>query len=364
MPADLIPALDPAPLPGPPWLFHVLWVVTFTIHILFVNAVLGGSLLAALAGRRPGRRDAARLLVGVNSWAISFAITFAIAPLLFIQVLLGRFFYTATVLVGWAWLGMLGLLTVAYYLNYMAKHRFATGRPARALLTVQAALFLVIAGVLVVVNLLHMQPGRWEAVAAQPWAALSDPTFVPRYLHFLLAAVTLAGGLVAFAAVRSSGGRSREDASEMARFGIRAALAATVLQLAAGFWLLLALPEPVLKGFMRAGPVPPLVLGAGILLGLVLVVVLARIADPLQQPKLVRHALELLVGATIVMVVTRHTLRDIYLAAARAGEEVVVATRWDIIGLFVVLFLAGVAVTIWAMWRAATDHPAEGEPAA
>ena len=44
----------------------------------------------------------------VNSWAISFAITFGIAPLLFIQVLFGRFFYTATVLVAWAWLGMLG----------------------------------------------------------------------------------------------------------------------------------------------------------------------------------------------------------------------------------------------------------------
>ncbi len=47
---SLIPALDPAPLPGPPWLFHVLWVLTFLIHLLFVNTVLGGSLLAALAG--------------------------------------------------------------------------------------------------------------------------------------------------------------------------------------------------------------------------------------------------------------------------------------------------------------------------
>ena len=47
MPTSLIPALDPAPLPGPPWLFHLLWVLTFVIHLLFVNMVLGGSLLAA-----------------------------------------------------------------------------------------------------------------------------------------------------------------------------------------------------------------------------------------------------------------------------------------------------------------------------
>src|SRR3989304_5452913 len=100
MPSNLIPALDPAPLPGPPWLFHVLWVITFLIHLVFVNAVLGGSLLAALVGGpRPGGRETQVFFVGVNSWAISFAVTFGIAPLLFMQVLFGRFFYTATILV-------------------------------------------------------------------------------------------------------------------------------------------------------------------------------------------------------------------------------------------------------------------------
>ena len=53
MPANLIPALDPAALPGPPWLFHVLWVITFLIHLVFVNMVMGGSVLAALVGRAP-----------------------------------------------------------------------------------------------------------------------------------------------------------------------------------------------------------------------------------------------------------------------------------------------------------------------
>src|SRR5512135_480136 len=100
MPTSLIPALDPAPLPGPPWLFQVLWVLTFLIHILLVNTVLGGSLLAALAGLSgAARREVQTLVTAVNSWTIALAVTFAIAPLLFIQVVLGRFFYTATVLV-------------------------------------------------------------------------------------------------------------------------------------------------------------------------------------------------------------------------------------------------------------------------
>ena len=198
MPSDLIPALDPAPLPGPPWLFHVLWVVTFLIHLLFVNAVLGGTLLAALAGSgKPGRRETATLLVEVNSWAISFAITFGIAPLLFMQVLLGRFFYTATVLVAWAWFGMLGLLIVGYYLNYVAKYRLRAGKGVGAILVVEALCFLGIAATQVAVNLLHMQPARWAAVGDSAWAALADPTFLPRLLHYVLAAVTMAGALVA-----------------------------------------------------------------------------------------------------------------------------------------------------------------------
>ena len=32
MSADLVPALDPAPLPGPPWLFHTLWILTFALQ--------------------------------------------------------------------------------------------------------------------------------------------------------------------------------------------------------------------------------------------------------------------------------------------------------------------------------------------
>ncbi len=198
MGSDLIPALDPAPLPGPPWLFHVLWVVTFLIHLLLVNAVLGGSLLAALAGgSKPGRRETAVFFVEVNSWAISFAITFGIAPLLFIQVLLGRFFYTATILLAWAWLGMLGLLTVAYYLNYLAKFRLRAGRHAGIILILEALCFLAIAAIQVTVNLLHLQPDRWEKVAEGASAALADPTFLPRFLHFVLAALAMAGVLVA-----------------------------------------------------------------------------------------------------------------------------------------------------------------------
>jgi cytochrome bd-type quinol oxidase subunit 1 len=366
MHGNLVPALDPAPLPGPPWLFLLLWLVTFFIHLTFVNTVLGGTLLAALAALAgPGRREVQTVFVEMNSWVISLAITFGIAPLLFMQVLLGRFFYTATILVAWAWLGMLVILTVGYYLNYVAKFRLRAGKGAGGVLIVEAVCFLAIAAIQVTVNLLHMQPSRWEQVADSVWAALSDPTFVPRLLHFVLAAVAMAGALLAWVAVRraAKGGEAATHQA-MARFGVRAALVATLLQLVDGFWLLLALPEDVLRTFMRGGPVTMVPLGVGILAGVLLLLVLAQISDPLGQPTKVRRAAELIVGAMVFMVLSRQQVRDVYLASSRSGEQVVVAAQWGVLAVFLAVFVVCVGLTVYAVVRAVKNRPAPGEQAA
>jgi hypothetical protein len=365
MPANLIPALDPAALPGPPWLFHVLWLLTFVIHLLFMNAVLGGTLLAVFAGARSGGRDTRLLLVEINSWAISLAVTFGIAPLLFMQVLFGRFFYTATVLVAWAWLGLVVLLTLAYYLNYVAKFRLRAGRSAGVMLVLEAVLFLVIAAIQVAVNLLHMQPGRWQAVAGRMWAALADPAFIPRYLHFVLGAVIVAAALLAWLAVRRAG-RGGDEAScrTMARYGIRVALVAAIVQLADGFWHLLTLPEDVLHAFMRSGALTLAPLALGIVAAVALLTVLAQITDPVQQTVRVRRVAELIVVTMLFMVLTRHELRGVYLAAVRASEQVAVTPQWDVFAFFVAVLLVCVGLTVYALVRAAKDRPAPGETAA
>jgi len=364
VPASLIPQPDPAALPGPPWLFHVLWLVTFFLHLLFVNTVLGGSLLAlAAGGAGAGRLALRRLLLGMNSWAISGAITLGIAPLLFTQVLLGRFFYSATIHWAWPWFSMLGLLTVGYYLNYLGKRALAAGRERVGMLALEAACFVGVALIQVTIHLLHMQPGRWEAVAASGRAALGDPTFVPRALHFLLAAVGVTAAAVALWAARWS--REPEPVRKgIAGFGVRVALAAAALQVVDGVWLLLAVPREVLRAFMRGGAATMLPLTLGILLALGLVAVLSLVRDPLGRPRLLRHAVELAVAAIAVMVLTRHQLREFYLAAARAGEDLAVQPQWDVFTLFLVTFLVCVGLTVWALHRAATDRPAPGEPTA
>lgn len=365
MPGSPIPAPDPASLPGPPWVFHALWLATFFFHLLFMNQVLGGAILAAVVGTRDMGREARALLVDVNSFAISLAITFGIAPLLFVQVLFGRFFYSATILLAWWWLGVLGLLTVGYYLNYVAKFRLKKGLPVSLVLWVEAVCFVAIAAVQVVVNLLHMQPGRWGTVASNSLAAFADPSFAPRLLHFALAAVSTAGAVLAWAgARRATRGAERTLCRDVATFGWQAALYATVAQIAVGFWLLLALPVDVLRALPRAGAGTTIPLALGILAALVLVVVLARVRDPLEHPALVRRAVECIAGATAVMVITRHQVRGLHLAAARVEEALEVAPQWGPLALFLAVFALCIGLTAWAVARALRDRPAAGEKAA
>jgi len=363
-----LPALDPMPIPGPPWLFHLLWLVTFAVHVVGVNVVLGSSILgtfASLDSDRAFGRPVARLFAEVNTWAISLTITFGVAPLLFLQVLYGRLFYSATVILAPAWLGLLLLLMAAYYLTYAAKFRLRAGKGAALPLGVSALLFLAIAAIQVVVHLLSVQPGRWEAALASPWAAFADRAFLPRFLHFVLAGVTLAAILLAWLAVRRPPAEAeRAAAAARASWGTKIALLATLLQLVVGLWLTISVPRDVLLGLMRGGAATMAPFTLGIAAGFGLLVFLARVRDPFADRSSVRRSLELFGLAMLPMLVTRHQLRDIYVDAAKAGAAPATASQWGVFAIFLVAFVACAALSILALRRSAADRPGSGEATA
>ncbi len=362
MRTDLIPALDPAPVPGPPALLVVLWIVTFFLHLLAVNAALGGAIFATLlppSMPAAARRAVALFLAEINSWALSLAITFAIAPLLFMQVLYGRFFYTASVLIAPVWLGLLLLLMLAYYLNWLAKFRLRAGKGATAVLALSAVFYLAIAAIQTSVHLISVQPSGWSAVLARPSLVLSDPTFLPRFLHFVLAAVTMAAILPA-AFPRSLG----DAAPGAARFGLFTALVLTGAQFVVGLWLLGVLPRPVLSGLMTGGVATLAPLGVGVLVGLALLGLLVRAVGAPGNVRLARVVLGHFAAVVLFMIVTRHQVRDLYLAGARATERLEVASQWGVLALFLLVFVVCAGLTIWAVVRAVTDRPGTGEAAA
>jgi hypothetical protein len=162
---QLIPAIDAFPIPGPVWLFQILLVFTFILHLVFLNLTLGGTILAAVAqtasgGRREDHRAVlAGRLMAINTYGISLTITTGIAPLLFVQVLYQQFFYTATLLIAWLWLLFLVFLMTGYYATYLFKFRRAPeiGIKGMIWLWVAAICFVVVAMVQVAVNLIHSQ---------------------------------------------------------------------------------------------------------------------------------------------------------------------------------------------------------------
>lgn len=361
---ELIPALDAAGLPGPPWLFHFLLVFTFFLHLIFMNLTLGGTLMAFVANLkgkgREGNANAvlAKRLMGVNTYAISLAITTGVAPLLFVQVLYQQFFYTGTILLGWIWFGMLVLLMIGYYAAYLHK-KFRGGW-----LGVSAVTFFAIAMTHVAVHLVHVQPAQWKAFDISVLSVLGDPTYWPRLLHFVLAAVTFAALVAAWWAVRRArAGVEVELNTTIATAAWRWALWATVLQIVDGFLLTIVLPKPVLLGIMRGGLATLGPLTLGILLAIGLLAMLARGSNPVERPGLVSGTLATLVLAVAVMVVTRHQVRVLYLDPFTSQFQATIVPQWGNLILFAVLLVACLATVFWMVRRVLTS-PAEGDEAA
>ncbi|HSL19597.1 MAG TPA: hypothetical protein VLB51_16950 [Methylomirabilota bacterium] len=364
MHVDLIPALDAAGLPGPPWLFHVLLVFTFFLHLIFMNLTLGGTIMAFVSHLRArGRADdangvlAARL-TAVNTYAISLAITTGVAPLLFVQVLYQQYFYSGTILLGWSWFALLVLLLIGYYAAYL--HKSFRG----PWLGVSSVMFFAVAMVHVAVHLVHVQPEKWSAFSVGSWRVLGDPTYWPRLAHFVLAAVTFAALVAAWWAVRRArAGDAVDTNSRIAATAWQWALWATVLLVVDGFILLALLPKPVLLGLMRGGLATLGPLTLAIVLAVGLLVMLARSGRPVEHPGLVSGTLAALTLTVAIMAVTRHQTRVLYLEPSTSRFQADIVSQWGTFGLFVVVLLIGLA-TVFVMVRRVLTSPAEGEEAA
>jgi hypothetical protein len=337
-----------------------------------MNLTLGGTLLAWVSHVRcRGRADdpngvlAARLM-GVNTFAISLAITSGVAPLLFIQLLYQQFFYSGTILLGWIWFGVLVLLVAGYYAAYLYKFR---GLPKRETggglwLAISAAAFFVIAMIHVAAHLIHVQPDRWAVYADNPLRVLADPTYWPRLIHFVLAGIAFAALVIAWWAARlAAKGTDVAVNTTIARTCWRWALWATALQVIDGFVLLIALPQDVITRLMRAGPAMLIPLTVSILLGVGLLVMLARSIDPVAKRGLLTGTLAAMLVTVAVMSITRHQVRVLYLEPAIGTQQAIVAPQWGNFVLFAVCLVAALAIVAY-MTQRVLGEPAEGGEAA
>ncbi len=352
----LVPPIDPTPLPAPAWLFQVLLIVTFLVHLVFMNLMLGGALLAAFARIRTRAGERARdwmvladRLMDHLPWFIAFTVTTGIAPLLFVQVLYGPLFYTSTISVGWIWLSLLLIIIAAYYAAYAYKFggmRERTGASAPWWAWTSGLLFLAAASIQVLVNTIQITPDRWIAVYQGLSSGFSDLSYLPRLLHFVLAAVGFTGLYVAMLAERDrSAGPERR--AWMARLGIRLAFWPTLAQLAVGFWLLLTLPRPALEGLMGGDAAETALFGIGFLLALGLMGMLYALKRPLEQKGLLYGTVGLMLATMLGMVLIRDGARRLALAPYYSIWDLPAETQTGV----TLVFLAVLAGGLWVLYR-------------
>jgi hypothetical protein len=272
MQPNLIPILDPNPLPAPYWVFKLLLIVTFFLHIVAMNFMLGGGVLALAAKWRSknqpkGNRmffDVAKKLPVL----LPATITLGIAPLLFVQVLYGQYFYTSSIIVAWPWFLVLVLLTIAYYGFYYASFQSVQNHGRAGGVALFGVILIFFIGFVYSNNLtLSETPSRWGGKYFSNPAGwnlnLSEPTLVPRYLHFMVAAVAMGGLLLVFMAL-ANWKRDAEYARQLMQFGGKAFMYATTAQILVGILFLVSLPRDMRMLYMGDNPLATTLLLVGV----------------------------------------------------------------------------------------------------
>lgn len=120
-------------LPSENLLYLVLYLGTLMLHVVAMNYVLAGSIYLAVWGR--GADSADVIATTLRDWmplALGVTITLGVGPILFIQLVYQRAFYTANLLLFHRWMAILPVLIVAFYLLYLQKSRWLAERGGAA----------------------------------------------------------------------------------------------------------------------------------------------------------------------------------------------------------------------------------------
>lgn len=355
----IIPDIDPIALPAPIWLLKFLLLLTFTLHILAMNVAVGGGFVAAFTeffGRKKKSQnhfDLSRSISQMLPPFTAFTITLGVAPLLFLQVLYGQFFYTSTILIAWPWLSIIVILILAYYGYYIFSFRWEKLNGKRFWLVLVSAILFAAIGFIYTNNIiLLLTPDKWKAMYfANPHGThlnFDDATFIPRYLHYMISALAVAGIVVIMWGMGKL--KSNEQLGKWAiRYGAWWFLIPTFINIAVGLWFLISLPRDFMLMFMGGNPLATgyfLVGLASIFVSIILMFVGMNSPKPIVK---IMIAKVFLLITIVMMVLMRHELREAYLKPYLNWEAVKVEPQWGVIVLFALLFVGGLITVIWML---------------
>lgn len=358
-PELIIPDFQPLPFPAPLWLLKTLLVLGFYLHVLPMNMMLGSAVLAAVflaigANNRAGYNfRIGKGLASALPLFTSFAVTQGIVPLLFLQLLYGPAYYTSSILMAVPWIALLVLLLTAYYCSYVITYRLFE-RGARnlsaSLLMCFVALCLAAIAFLFSNNMtLMLSPEKWVSLYKASSNGLNlnlgEPQLIPRYLHFVLSAIAV-GGLTIGAFGLHFIKNEPDYASWLIKKGSHIFAGITVLQFPIGFWFLLSLPSQMTKNFMGQDLIGTVSFVLSMVFSIIALIGTAMSAVKGESgPFKIGGSAALL--TILTMVLTRHMLREYYLAGVVHMQDVPVNTQWDLLSVFIVCAIGLIAYLTW-----------------
>jgi hypothetical protein len=168
---DMMYALrNPAGIPTYPIIFIGLGVLTFALHILFVQLMLGTSLITifgAFKNDAKWRRLGAAMLE-IAKVSVSVAIVIGVAPLLFVQVVYDPHWYTSNVLSAVWVIAFIVILIFAYWAMYAyyfinSKEKDKTKEPkGKVWMLISVALLLVVGFIMHSLTSQILHPELWK----------------------------------------------------------------------------------------------------------------------------------------------------------------------------------------------------------
>ena len=341
----IIPTPDTLPVH---WVwFQILLTFTFVLHLLLMNLVLGGSLLAIGDLFRGKSMDAESKHIPT---LIALTINLGVPPLLFVQVLFGNFFYSSSVMMSVYWIMIIPILILAYYAAYIFSGKMdANSTFGKINLVVSTLLILYIAFMLVNNSTFSIQPDKWNAYHNNPGGTLlnlGDPSFWPRYLHFIIAAVAIAGlGKAVWIKFFNKKLDAEEKKTRIKKnlliFGF-----ATMVQIVDGLWFWLAMPKHVTMAFLGQNIIATILMITAIISALLIIVFAIR--------GRLMPALILGIFQIIIMSIVREIVRYTYLSGIFSPSHLENVHQVSPLIAFLLVFIIGLFLLFY-MYKLAVE---------
>ena len=346
-PSRLIPYPDI--LPAPWWLFYILLVATFTLHLIMANVMLGGGIMALASEWLKRRKENGEMRVHKEiapklPMTVALTVNLGIPPLLFLQVLYGNFIYVSTVLMAVYWLSIFVLIILSYYGTYLYSLKYDRLGSSRVWVLGISVLMMLAVGFFFTNSLLIMtDPKVWPSYFEQPGGTLihfGEPNLIPRYLHFVVSSVAMGGlamGLLGWWGTRKG---ESEGGVTMVR-GLRVYAGATLFQFVVGALYLGTLPNQVLTRAAFENPAAMAVFLISI--ATALCSILYSIGE---KPW---HTAVCAVVTIFFMVLFRYAVQTAYLETYLSAARPEVVLQLGPMGLFIAAMIGGTAVVVYLL---------------